>query len=199
MFGCGNEINLTKQQAMDLMSAKQSIREKTRVDKGKTLYINVDDEGECSISDSFDRSASAYAYKNGNEIALPELTEKSLGGGKLKINKRKVINNQTLENDNLDTTMKSTSDSAIQKKAVKKAPVKKSVAKKSASAKKSAPSKKANGLPEGVKMKITVKKAIELAKAGAAIYRASNGSPFGKYYLDKVGNKDREMELIVRK
>lgn len=70
----------------------------------------------------------------------------------------------------------------------------KKVAKKKVAKKATAPRKAI----EGKKMKITVKKALELAKKGSQIFRASNGSPFGKYYLDKIQNKEKEMELIVR-
>jgi hypothetical protein len=80
-----------------------------------------------------------------------------------------------------------------QKKTVKKVKTK---AKKTVAKKKAA--KKDRKPIEGKKMKISVAKALTLAKKGASIYRASNGSPFGAYYLSKVANKDREMELIVK-
>lgn len=62
---------LNKQQLMDLQSAKKDAAAKSKADKKKTYYLNVDDEGEVSIATEYDADASGMAYKGGVEIALP--------------------------------------------------------------------------------------------------------------------------------
>lgn len=44
---------------------------------------------------------------------------------------------------------------------------------------------------------LVIREAIKLAKKGARIYRATNGSNFGLPYLTKLANKDRKMTLLV--
>ncbi len=65
---------LTNKQIMDLLSAKKEIVTRSRKDVKKTFYLNVDDDGEVSVATDFDADASAAAYKNGSEIALPKET-----------------------------------------------------------------------------------------------------------------------------
>lgn len=63
---------LTKQQIMDLQTAKKEIAEKSRKEKGKKLYLNVSNDGEVGISETFIKDSSGFCYRNGSEIALPE-------------------------------------------------------------------------------------------------------------------------------
>lgn len=196
--------DLTKKQIMDLHNARKKIIEQTRKEKGKVLFIDIDGEGECSIEEKFTRNVSLAAFKNGDEIPLPESKPEQTTGKKAKseqpgdfeesLSSNKKTNNKKPSGD---VKPEKTMSTETKKKAK---PAKK--AGKAKPAKKAAKKAKANNgekkLPEGKKMKITVKKAIELAKKGSMIYRASNGSPFGLLYLNKVQNVDREMELIVR-
>jgi Skp family chaperone for outer membrane proteins len=44
---------------------------------------------------------------------------------------------------------------------------------------------------------LTIREAKKLAKSGAKILRASNGSFLGSYYLNKYKNLDHSLKLIV--
>jgi len=140
---------------MDLVSAKVEAAKLSK-EKGMKVFINVDDDGECTLG-KYDPKSTTLCYSNGGQIPLP------------------TSNTEETKTSEVVKT---------KKKAVKK------VTKKSA--------KKNDRKPEGKKVKIKISKAIELAKKGSSVYRASNGSPFGLYYLAKVKDKSREMELIVK-
>lgn len=199
---------------MDLLSAKKEIVEQSRQDKKKTFFIDVDDEGECSISTTFTKNHSCAAYRNGSEIALPEDTIvpdlKLSKGKKAKIEKGVDENAGPVTADDVSLKPKkeitkpvkegmSNKTTAGAVKPEKKMATKTKAKGKPSKAKKAVAVKKAAGaMPEGKRQTLTIKKAIELAKKGAMIYRASNGSAFGLYYLEKVKNKDHAMDLIVR-
>lgn len=215
----GSFIPLTNKQLMDLMSAKKQIVEASKKDKKKTFYLNIDDEGECEVAAAFHQDSTVAAYKNGSEVPIENenqmtKTAKTAAVSKekatvakdrkpvkkymheLKIGDKFTVGGHkttcTLtKNPGYGTYPFSYKDSrGIEYGSTTNLEVKKAAAKKSAK-------KGEKKTPEGKKMTISVKKAIELAKKGARVYRASNGSDFGLYYLDKVKNKDREMELIV--
>lgn len=188
-FGGGNNIELTKQQRMDLMSCKQSIKEKSKIEKNKTFYINVDDEGEFSISNTFDRSSSAYAYKNGGEIALPNPSDLVVDGKVLKP-KTKVKTIQPSEDDNLETSMETKTKKVAKKTGTKAA---KKVSKKSV----------APGTAYGPKVSVADKKTLSVTeitkalKAGKTVRKASDG-----YYLSLGFLKGKEAtatyEVVVK-
>lgn len=174
-FGSGGYRELTKQQAMDLMSTKTLIREQSRKEKNKTLFVNIDDEGECSISDTFVKDESAYAFRNGSEIAI-ELIEEPR-----KKNKKKI--NQTSEDANLESmaTAKSTKPA---KKAAKKV------------------SKKNEGSAYGPKVSgpkatMTVKAIVAALKAGKTVRKASDGYYLSVAYL-KGKDEAATYEVVVK-
>lgn len=60
---------------MDLQTAKKEIVAKSRKDPKAMFFLNVDDEGEVSVSKQFVLNSSGFCYRNGSEIALPERSE----------------------------------------------------------------------------------------------------------------------------
>jgi hypothetical protein len=214
--------SLTKKQLMDLHSTVQKLKDQSKKEPKRTFYIDVDNEGECSIQVLYTRGDSIAAYRNGAEIALPqpqplnqpgEKTSTKAGKSKkdVLVSTRKdnmvvvgtaIEENKTKQVMPNEETQEGTlaKKKAAPKKASKKTAAKKSAPKKAGKkvAKKSTVKKAAGELPQGKKMKITVKQAIALANKGAMIFRASNGGGFGLTYLKKVKNPDKEMELIVR-
>lgn len=165
---------------MTLTEAKVAAAKESRSQPNKVFYIVVDAEGEADISTKFAPGATTAAYKNGGEIAVPESATEA-------------TEETQAETAPVKVAAAKDKKKAATKKATKKA-AKKVAAKKIAPKAKSADKK----LPEGKVMEITVAKALEYDKKGASIYRASNGSPLGKYYLAEYKNKDKKLKLIVR-
>lgn len=139
---------------------------------GKTRYIVVDADGDCTVEVKPPANLSnlAAVYRNGSE----DKTAKEL----------------TPEPETVEPTTKK---GKAKNKKVMKTKTKKAVAKKSAPK-----DRKAVTMPVGKKMKLTVAAALAKAKKGASLYRASNGSPLGAYYLSKYNNKEKEIEFIVK-
>lgn len=79
---CG--MQLTNKQYMDLITAQRQAKADSAKDKKRLFFINIDDEGESSVSNEFDAATSAYCYKGGNEVALP-----AAEAAPIKVSKRK--------------------------------------------------------------------------------------------------------------
>lgn len=139
---------------------------------GKTRYIIVDGDGDCTVEKTPPATLSnlAAVYRNGSEDKVAkEFTSEpeTKAEGKTKAPKAK--------------------NKKVMKTKGKKV------------AKKSAPKdRKAVAMPSGKKMKLTIAAALAKAKKGASLYRASNGSPLGAYYLSEYKNKEKEIEFIVK-
>lgn len=134
--GTVNEfIPLTKQQIMDLQTAKKKIADTSNKDPKTKYYLNVDDDGEVEISKTFIKDASGLCYRNGSEIALP------VEAMDIPVPKEKGKRRQTLQEigEELGVVNKKSSKQTVAtetatnmaKKNAKKAPAKKATAKKS--------------------------------------------------------------------
>lgn len=142
---------------------------------GKPRYIVVDADGDCTVETKPPATLSnlAAVYRNGSEDKTAiEFTSEPV-----------------------TTTEGKTKEPKVKKE--KKMKAKKSAAKKATkpAAKKD---RKAVAMPTGKKMKLTIAAALAKAKKGASLYRASNGSPLGAYYLSEYKNKEKEIEFIVK-
>lgn len=110
---------------MDLITAKVEAAAKSK--DGKKIFILVDAEGECSLSNTYSKEAIA-AYKNGNEVALEAgdaSTSEGAGQTAPPPAGKKVKSVTTKKPKTMATP-------AVSKKVAKKAPAKKVVAKKAA-------------------------------------------------------------------
>lgn len=145
---------------MDLLSAKKEIVTKSRQKKGQIFYLTVDQDGEVSISEKFQKGFSHAAYKGGSEIALPEesVTVES-----------KQKSDKTAAAANADKTMA--------KKATKKAPAKKAAAKTTTSA------------DWGKKVNISIKDMRAGIKKGL-VYRDPQGVKQTEKYLATRAKQD---------
>lgn len=141
---------------------------------GKPRYIIVDGDGDCTVEKTPPATLSnlAAVYRNGSEdkTAIEFTSEPVTTEGKTKEPKVKK-----------EKKMKAKKPAA--KKATKPAAKK---------------DRKAVAMPTGKKMKLTIAAALAKAKKGASLYRASNGSPLGAYYLSEYKNKEKEIEFIVK-
>lgn len=156
---------------LGLIEARVEAAKQTK--SGKTRYIVVDADGDCTVEVKSPANLSnlAAVYRNGSE----DKTAKEF------------------------TPEPETAAPVTKKGKAKKEKVMKTTKGKKAVAKKSAPKdRKAVAMPVGKKMKLTVAAALAKAKKGASLYRASNGSPLGTYYLSKYNNKEKEIEFIVK-
>jgi hypothetical protein len=186
--------NLTKEK-MDLMSAKVEAAAASK--KGKTVFILVDAEGDCTLSETVDKSAYT-AYKNGSEIALPsdiaeldKATPKQRGSKKTKAKKQDEVEALLDSEPNSVSTNKSNTKkmTKVKKSAPKKAA--KKAAKKSATpAAKREPKGlqelKATSIAEAVKLakKDGLKKAIVTIKGKTYGLRLATGWAVVKSIVD---------------
>lgn len=171
---------------MILNEAIDAAKKESRVQKKKPVYVVLDDEGECEFSLKAKAGATSHAFLNGQEIPVPNDNDIKAEGKAPKtstkpgkVSPKKPTAKPTAvskEGENAEVMKNKKQDRKPAKKAAKK-----------------------SGMPEGKKMTLTVAKALALAKGGASLYRASNGSPLGAYYLGEYKNKEKEIEFIVSK
>ena len=158
---------LIKYSNMDLISAKVEAAKLSK-QQGKTIFINVDKEGECEVSEN--KNNTTYAcYKNGNEVKV----EEELPSEESKTKKEKA--------------MKKTKEQPV-----KKAQAKKTAAKKVVEQAKKSPSSSI----KGAKKEMSVKAAKELVKKGQKLYNeAGKPLPFG--YLNKMADQNRVIKVTI--
>lgn len=184
---------------MDLISAKVEAAERSRKDR-KPVFVSVLPDGECELVAKYPGPEKALAYfVNGSEKPVPSQSEIEASVKPAK----KETKAKESPDKKVSKKMKTTSQSAIGAKSPK--------AKKAGGAKGSKPVKKTTDrkavtgadaikrlLGAGAKkVTLSVKKALEKSKDNY-LYRASNGSPLGKYYLAEYKDKDAEIEFLVK-
>lgn len=162
---------------MDLISAKVEAAERSRKEK-KTVYLFVQDDGEVELSTKHPGPKATHCFKNGSEAKLEDVpveASKPVEEPKSK-KEKKVKTNKKAGGAKGSKTAKKTTD----RKAVTGADAIKRL------------------LGAGAKkVTLSVKKALEKSKDNY-LYRASNGSPLGKYYLAEYKDKDAEIEFLVK-
>lgn len=161
---------------MTLQEAKDAAAKESRVQKGKTFFVVVDADGEADLSSKAKKDATVAAYKGGNEIPFQQPDGKKEAPVEKKATKAKAAPKDASNQNNEDVKNN--------KKTTGRKPAKKAA--------------KSATLPEGKKKTLTVGEALKLAKKGARIFRASNGSDLGEYYLVKYKDKEKKLDLIVR-
>lgn len=172
-----SSISLTNKQVMDLQSAKKEIIARSKKEKGKKLYLNVDDEGEVNVSEEYIPNSSGFCFRNGSEIALPADSKKT-PEPKTKSNKKTV----ETENSNVMETKS--------KKSAKK------VARKTAKAEK-APRVEADA--KGAKKQtLAIKEIVKLLRAGHLVFTTS-GNLMHETSQAALSNQDREREVLVKR
>lgn len=160
---------------MDLISAKVEAAKASKKSR-KHCFIVVDAEGECAISEKHPgpKATIMATYLNGSEVATPAAPEEAV---------KKDVGPKTKTNKKM--------------KAVKKGGKKISAKKADRKPVTGADVVKTRIAAGAKKQTLSIKKALELAKKGSTLYRASNGSDLGKYYLDGYKNKEKEIEFLV--
>lgn len=170
---------------MDLQSAKKQASAESRKDSKTKYFLNVDDDGEVSISKDYDKDSSTMCYKNGSEIALPEISAAP-----------EPKQNKGTKQENSKTTNKTVATETANSMA-KKASVSKKSAKKT-----SAKEKPALKTVVGEKKTLTVKAIQALHKAGHRVYRQSNPNAGGILIAKRIAkykNADKTIDVIVVK
>lgn len=215
----GNIFELTNKQTMDLLSAKKDAQGQSKQTPGRVFYIDIDGEGECSVNaGQFTDGASAYAYKGGNEIPLPNAeakeakkkkpSAKELTGAVMEIldspapptpkvkkapakkasNKNK--NNKKSEDVKLDNSMEKTAAKKPVKKGSKKAA--KKVAKKAR-----AKGERVITPVQGTKKTLTIASIRKELKAGKVI-RKESGWYFSEAWTNLQTDQARKYDVYVK-
>ena len=178
---------LTKQQLMDLQTAKKAAAEKSRSEKKKTVYLNVDDEGEVNLSDTYDKDSTALAYKAGSQIALPKAEwSDAVSKNVVKETKSSKSNKQNTAKQTVATETAETMKNKNSKKAAAK-PAKKSAA---------------LAAVTGAKKNLAVKEIIKLLDKGVKVYRQSAPNANGLLQskrMRKQKNQDKEIAVVIVK
>lgn len=184
-MGGGGRQSLTPKQRMDLMSCKTKVKEDSKKEPKRIFYINIDDEGECSVSTKSDPSSTFYAYRNGSEIPLV-IESKETSSSQL----NKSNNNQSSEDGNLDNNMEVTVGK-------KKATAKKAVAKKSNSKSSAKKGERKQPKVEGVKKTLSVKAIRAEIKAGKVV-RLASGFYFSEAFLATKADQEKKHDVFVK-
>lgn len=182
---------------MDLISAKVDASTASKK-SGKHVYIIQDakDDTELIITAKHpgDSSQVFVTYLNGSEVATPEAPSKPEKVAKKAEAKPEPI--KTKQNKKVKTTSQSAIGAKSPKAVVKKA-VKKVAAKKDRKATTHVDAVKKLVAQGAKKVTLSISKALERSKK-ALLYRASNGSPLGKYYLADYKDKTKQVEFLVK-
>jgi hypothetical protein len=165
---------------MDLVNARKEAAKKSA--KGKTVYVNVTEDGECTVEEKQDATTFA-TFTNGKEVPVEtkiklEKTAKVSADDDTKINKSKM-----------ETEKKSPVKKVATKAAKKTTPAKKVAAKKEAPAKEA----KKIEVPKGKKA-VTIKEIIALIKKGTKVYNHADKS-LTLGYMEKMKDHSRSMPV----
>lgn len=162
---------------MDLINARKEAAKKSKA--GKIIYVNVAEDGECSLSEKQDATTFA-TFKNGVETPVET---------KVKIEKTAKV-----------AAEEATANNKTKMETEKKSPVKKSAAKaakKTAPAKKAAPAKKEAKAPAAApkgKKNVTIKEIIALIKKGTKVYNHADKS-LTLGYMEKMKDHSRSLPV----
>lgn len=199
----GKKVNSKFAINMDLISAKVEAA-KVSKDERKTVYINVDKEGECYLSTK-QNGTTQSVFKNGNEGTFEEITNDVAPAelakeDKVKTSKKlttvesvkeapktvKKLSSEKIKNQKVMSTVK-TATKKVAAPTKKATPVKKLAAKTTA-VKKPVPAKVLKPTPSGKTM--LVKEIKAAIKKGLKVVNHA-GVRFTPKYIDKMADQDR--------